>query len=128
MVLLDGVEDVIDDPVHDATSRGEEFGEDGDFTFGAGDDRDDVHRFVTVDSIRSLLEVVQDSRDASVPSLDIGITVMDDLPQPISTNLVNRIMLEELIPSPDQRPCPAIREQLPLEHIRRNNSNRRTPG
>lgn len=61
VVLLDGVENVVDNVVEDTVATREELGHDGDFAFGVRDDGNNVERLVSVDRVGSLLEVAENT-------------------------------------------------------------------
>jgi hypothetical protein len=64
MVLLDRVENVVNNIVEDSTARSEELRHDWHFTFRTADNGDHIQGFISINSVRGLLEVVQDTGDA----------------------------------------------------------------
>ena len=93
-----------------------------------GHDGDYIQGLVTVYGVRCLLERVEDPSDALLAGKDIRIAIVDDLPEAIGTNRIQVLVAEERVSSTDERTGTAVSEELPLESIYRDNSDRRGAG
>lgn len=114
VILLDGLEDVIDDVVEDAVPAGKELRHDGNLAFGVGHDGDNIEGLVAVDGVWGLFEVVENTSDGLVAGDDVRIAVVDDLAQTIWANGVDGRMFEKLVSSADECSGTTVSEQLLL--------------
>ena len=125
VVPLHSIEHVINDVVENTIAGRKELSEDGYFALGVADDRDAVEWLVAVDRVWSLLKVREDSRHAIVAVLHIEVAVVDDLSDAIRTDFVDRLRLEELIATPDERTRARVGEELLVEHTGGDDGNAR---
>ena len=128
VLLLDSIEDVVDDAVHDTCARGEELGENGDLTLWVGHDGDDVQGLIAVDGVRGILESVQYASNALFAGENFGVTVMDNLAETVRADGVDGLVAEELVATTDEGAGTAVGKELTLEGVDGNNSDRRRAG
>lgn len=128
VVLLDGIKDVVDDLVEDTVTGGKELGHHRSLSWGVGDDGNNVERLVTVNGVRAVLELGEDLGNRLAARLDFRITFRKDLSELSAANSLDRGLLVKLVTSSDQGARTGIGEELLLEHVGRDDGNRRSAG
>ena len=128
VILLDRIKDVVDNLVENTVLGWEELGHDRGLSLRVRDDGHDVEWFITVDGVWGGLEGGEDLGDRSLARDDFGVSLGKDLSELSGANGVYRVLLVELVSPLDQCSCTSVGEELLLEHVCGDDSDRGCSG
>jgi hypothetical protein len=118
-VLLDRVENVVGDSVLDRGRVGEEFGHNGDLSFGVRNDCDDIARFVSVDCVGSLrlLEFSENLSDALASRSDVLVSFGENSSETVLSDSFDRVVLVELVSASEESSSSRVGEEFLLKVV-----------
>lgn len=125
VVLLDRVENVVNSLIEDSVARRKELGHDRSLALGVRDNGDNVEGLVTVDGVGSVLHLGEDLGNGLAAGLDFGVTLGEDLAELGRANTLSGGLLEELVATRDKGTGTGVSEELLLEHVGRDDGDRR---
>lgn len=128
VVLLDRVENVVNSLIEDSVARRKELGHDRGLALGVRNNGDNVKGLVTVDGVGGVLHLGEDLGDRLAARLDLRVALGEDLAELSRSDTVSGGLLEELVAARDKGTGTSVGEELLLEHVGRDDGDRRGAG